>query len=180
MTPPSSGSAASGTAPRRFRVVPAAYVLLLREDEVLLQLRRGTGYMDGFWACAAAGHVEAGEPVQAAAVREALEELGVGIDPSALAPLTSMHRTGANGAWIDERVDWFFSAREWTGEPALQEPEKAAGLRWFPLEDLPEAVVPHERHVLTRFHQGTLELIESYGFVPEQADAQAAAARSGH
>ena len=65
----------------RFRVVPAAYVLLLRPagsgpDEVLLQLRQHTGFMDGHWACAAAGHVEAGESVLAAAVREAAEELG--------------------------------------------------------------------------------------------------------
>ena len=30
---------------------------------MLLQLRRGTGYMDGHWAAAAAGHVEAGESV---------------------------------------------------------------------------------------------------------------------
>ena len=44
----------------RFQVVPAAYVVLRRDDEVLLQLRRGTGYMDGYWACAAAGHVERG------------------------------------------------------------------------------------------------------------------------
>jgi hypothetical protein len=42
----------------RFRVVPAAYVVFRREHDgrtqVLLQLRRGTGYMDGFWATAAA------------------------------------------------------------------------------------------------------------------------------
>jgi 8-oxo-dGTP diphosphatase len=45
----------------RFRVVPAAYVFLLRAgipesgaDEVLLQLRQNTGYMDGHWAAAAA------------------------------------------------------------------------------------------------------------------------------
>ena len=47
----------------RFQVVPAAYVVLRRSDigdEVLLQLREGTGYMDGHCATAAAGHVEAG------------------------------------------------------------------------------------------------------------------------
>ena len=48
--------------PDRFVVVPAAYVFLLRDGasgvEVLLQLRRNTGYMDEHWAAAAAGHVE--------------------------------------------------------------------------------------------------------------------------
>ena len=40
-----------------FSVVPAAFVLLLRDGKVLLQLRQNTGFMDGHWACAAAGHV---------------------------------------------------------------------------------------------------------------------------
>ena len=49
----------------RYRVVPAAYVLLLQADDdggerVLLQVRQGRGFMDGYWACGAAGHVEAG------------------------------------------------------------------------------------------------------------------------
>lgn len=67
----------------RFVVVPAAYVFLVRPDptsrgrEVLLQLRRGTGFMDGHWAAAVAGHVERGETVFAAACREAAEEIGV-------------------------------------------------------------------------------------------------------
>ncbi|MGH3446485.1 MAG: NUDIX domain-containing protein, partial [Nocardioidaceae bacterium] len=63
----------------RFRVVPAAYVVLRRDDEVLLQLRQNTGYMDDHWAAAAAGHVELGETVQEAAVRETAEELGIAI-----------------------------------------------------------------------------------------------------
>jgi 8-oxo-dGTP pyrophosphatase MutT (NUDIX family) len=43
----------------RFQVIPAAYVVLQRAGQVLLQLRSGTGYRDGHWACAATGHVEA-------------------------------------------------------------------------------------------------------------------------
>ena len=61
----------------RFQVVPAAYVFLLRGSEVLLQLRQNTGYRDGHWAAAAAGHVEHGESVLVAAVREAEEEIGL-------------------------------------------------------------------------------------------------------
>ena len=103
-----------------FAVVPAAYVLFLRDTpsgaaEVLLQLREGTGYMDGYWAAAAAGHVERGESVFDAAAREVTEELGVtGVH---LAPLCAMHRTGATGDPVDERVDYFLRADAWTGEP---------------------------------------------------------------
>jgi 8-oxo-dGTP diphosphatase len=152
----------------RFRVVPAAYVLLLRrtgrDAEVLLQLRHGTGYRDGHWAASAAGHVEADESVLAAACREAAEEVGVQIDPADLEPLTAMHRTHANHDPIDERVDFFFACRRWAGEPRLLEAAKAADLGWFPLAALPEPVVPHERHVLDALHHGALPAITTYGF----------------
>jgi 8-oxo-dGTP diphosphatase len=152
----------------RFRVVPAAYVLLLRStdrgDEVLLQLRRNTGYRDEHWAAAAAGHVEADESVHAAACREAAEEVGVTIVPADLVPLTAMHRTHRNQDPIDERVDFFFTCRRWTGEPELKEAAKAAEMRWYPLDDLPDPVVPHERFVLDGLRTGDLPAITVYGF----------------
>ena len=142
-----------------FALVPAVYLLLLRRArgtvprsgraEVLLQLRRGTGYMDGHWACGAAGHVEAGESVLDAAVREAREEIGVVVDPRALEPLTAMHRSNdVGGAALEQRVDFFFALRRWEGEPVVREPARTGGLAWCPLAGLPEPVPPHERAVL--------------------------------
>jgi 8-oxo-dGTP pyrophosphatase MutT (NUDIX family) len=152
----------------RFRVVPAAYVVFRRErdghHQVLLQLRRGTGYMDGFWATAAAGHVEEDESVLEAACREAAEELSVTVHPDDLVPLTAMHRTGGNHDPIDERVDFFFELHTWRGDPHLVEEDKAADLRWFPLGALPAPVVPHELFVLDRLREGGLAPIVTYGF----------------
>lgn len=149
----------------RFRVVPAAYVVLRREnDEVLLQLRCGTGYMDGHWALAAAGHVEAAESVLEAATREAAEELGIVIETVDLVPLCAMHRTAANHQPVDERVDFFFACRSWRGEPRLLEADKAAELRWCRLDDLPDPVVPHERFVLDRLRGGGLDAVVTFGF----------------
>lgn len=146
----------------RFTVIPAAYVLLRRADEVLLQLRAGTGYADGHWAAGAAGHVERGESVIQAAVREAREELGVEVAPEDLVFLTVEHRTG-DGAAVDERVDFFFACSRWGGEPRLLEP-KAADLRWFRIDALPDPVVPHERIVLDRWRNGTLGPVTPVGF----------------
>ena len=152
----------------RFSVVPAAYVLLLRAgdrgDEVLLQLRRGTGFMDGHWAAGAAGHVEEGESVFAAACREAAEELGVVVAPDALTPVTVMHRTRSNHSPIDERVDFFFTVRRWSGRAVGAEPARIAGLGWYALDDLPEPVVPHERIVLDGLRAGTLPAVVAHGF----------------
>lgn len=160
-----------------FTLVPAAYVYLLRPTpdapagrtgstsepgsrsgsvsvsaatQVLLQLRRNTGYMDGHWACGASGHVEAAESVVETVLRETREELGVSVAAADLSPLTAMHRTNdLGGAALEQRIDMFFTLRAWEGAPVVREPTKNAGLRWFPLADLPEPVPPHERYVLT-------------------------------
>ncbi|ACQ80648.1 NUDIX hydrolase [Beutenbergia cavernae DSM 12333] len=157
-------------APTRFSLVPAAYLALLRDGdggtEVLLQLRQGTGYMDGYWACAAAGHVEAGESVLAAAVRETAEELGVVVAPSDLEPLTAMHRTDTD-APDDQRIDMFFACRRWSGEPRIVEPQKAADLAWWPLAALPDPVVPHELAVLERLRDASLSTVMTFGFADD-------------
>lgn len=142
-----------------FSLVPASYVYLLRgsgpDTEVLLQLRQGTPYMSGHWAAAAAGHVERGETAWDAARREALEELGVG--DVALEFAFTMQRT-AHADAIDERVDWFFTARSWGGEPRIMEPEKCAAIDWFPLAALPEPTVPHEAYALSQLGSGAAYL----------------------
>jgi 8-oxo-dGTP pyrophosphatase MutT (NUDIX family) len=148
----------------RFRVVPAAYVVLRQGTEVLLQLRSGTGYRDGYWACAAAGHVEAGESVVEAALREAREEIGVRISPADLVPLCAMHRTNGTGTPVDERVDFFFTCTRFEGSPRLLEEHKAADLRWFDLAALPDPVVPHERRVLDLLREGQVPAILTEGF----------------
>ncbi|GAA1811596.1 NUDIX domain-containing protein [Nesterenkonia flava] len=120
--------------------------------------------MDGYWSAGAAGHVEAGESVLQAAVREAREELGVIIHEEDLRPLTVMHRTVGNGKPTDERADFFFAAHRWQGEPQIQEPEKAAALQWADPMALPEPVVPHEEFVLHHWARHTLETVTTYGF----------------
>lgn len=152
----------------RFQVIPAAYVLCLRSGqdgtEVLLQFRQNTGYRDDHWACAAAGHIESGESARQTAVREAREELGIRIAPEDLVPLTAMHRTHGNGRAIDERADFFFSCYTWGGSPRVMETAKAADLGWYPLQSLPEPVVPHEKQVLHLLHDGDVPAFTTFGF----------------
>lgn len=151
-------------APARFAVIPAVYVYLLRADRVLLQLRSGTGHMDGTWAAGAAGHIEHGETAAVAAIREAEEELGVALGDHDLTPLTVMQRTDGTAAPIEQRVDWFYAASSWSGAPRIREASKCAGLEWFSVHDLPTAMPPYERIVLEGLAGGSLPPITSYGF----------------
>ena len=156
----------------RFALVLAAYLVLRRETgegrrEVLLQLRRGTAYMDGWWACGAAGHVEQGETVLQGAAREAREELGIEVLPEDLDLVATVQRTcpvPPAHRELGERIDVFFTATRWAGEPTVQEPDKAGELRWWPLDELPERVVPHERAALASVAAGGRGTFHALGF----------------
>lgn len=151
----------------RHALVPASYVYLRRGDEVLLQQRANTGYMDGHWAAGAAGHVELGETSEGAAVREAREELGVVIAPEDLTFVTVMERTSGTDDPVEQRVDWFWTARRWGGEPTLMEPGKSASLRWWPLDALPRPMPDYERLVLELLATpagATRSPVTSFGF----------------
>ena len=141
----------------RTLLVAAAYLVLRRRsttgDEVLLQLRRGTGYRDEHWATLA-GHVDPGESVHEAACREAAEEAGVVVRSADLRPLTAVHRFERGGPAVEQRLDVFFEADRWDGEPALLEANRAAAMGWYPLDALPDPVVPHERMVLDALAHG--------------------------
>lgn len=147
----------------RFSLIPAAYVALVRDGEVLLQQRRNTGYMDEHWTFSAAGHVERGESVYAAAVREALEELGVRLAEADLEPICTVHRRQAESE-RGQRVDFFFSTQTWAGEPVVREPDRSGGLRWAPLSALPEPLVPVDALALEMLRTGERKAIVHWGF----------------
>ena len=131
---------------------PVAVHLFFERDNSLLLLRRyNTGWRDGEYSVPA-GHVEQGETVTQAAVREAWEEVGLRLDPAALEVVHVMHRAGDDGAGRqrpeDERIDFFLRVRTWAGEPVNAEPEKCDDLRWCELDELPENVVSYVRHAL--------------------------------
>jgi 8-oxo-dGTP pyrophosphatase MutT (NUDIX family) len=134
----------------------AVHVLLIRDGQVLLLQRANTGYEDGNYSVIA-GHVERGERIVDAAVREAREEAGIDIDPTQLTIAGVMHRRAD-----DERIDFFVTARRWRGEVRNAEPEKCGGLRWCSLDALPTNVVPYVRRALELSADGPW--IEAFGW----------------
>ncbi|WP_043718649.1 NUDIX hydrolase [Nocardia asiatica] len=121
------------------RHVVDVHVLLLRGAELLLSRRRSADEFDGLWHLPA-GKLEAGESALAAAVREAGEEIGVAIDQ---ADLLHVHTAHVVGSGREARVGLFFETRRWSGEPVNREPDKSYELRWFPIGDLPETLIPY-------------------------------------
>jgi ADP-ribose pyrophosphatase YjhB (NUDIX family) len=80
------------------------------------------------------GHLEAGESVVDTAVREAREEIGVAVRPE---DLTFAHVSHL----APERVNVFFVAEKWAGEPYNAEPHKCSEIAWWPLRELPPGML---------------------------------------
>jgi mutator protein MutT len=123
--------------------IPAGvHVVCEREGCILLMRRAGTGFFDGLYSLPG-GHVEAGESVVQAAVREMREETGLRIEPHDLAWMGVVHRLSDTN-----RIDFFLCAQQWDGEPAIREPGKCDRLEWFRADALPDLVVPYVREAL--------------------------------
>jgi 8-oxo-dGTP diphosphatase len=123
----------------RWTVIPAVYLILEKDSKILLMRRHNTGYQDGNYSLPA-GHLDGGEPATLALTREAKEEIGIDLDVSELELLHTMHRIAEEGN--HERLDLYFRAKKWQGEPTNMEPHKCDELRWVSRTDLPENVIP--------------------------------------
>ena len=84
----------------RNKVPVAVHLFFFQDNKILLLRRFNTGYEDGSYGVVA-GHVDAGETVTQAAVREAREEVGVILEPADLQIVHVMNRKSE-----DERIDF--------------------------------------------------------------------------
>ncbi|MGF0173202.1 NUDIX hydrolase [Streptomyces sp. Marseille-Q5077] len=126
------------------------HLILQWDENVLLGLRKGTGWRDGHFHVPA-GTLEEGETATAGAVREAAEELGLVLREEDLELVHTVHHwTGED----DPRLHLFFRVNRWAGHPVNTEPHKCAGLDWYPLDDLPRPMVDFTEVALRLFRQG--------------------------
>jgi len=133
----------------RYKIIPSVYLILKREEQVLLARRCNTGYEDGKYGLVA-GHAEEGETLAEALTREVYEEAGVVLDQKNVALTLTMHR------WCGDhqRLDFFFTATGFDGEPRINEPDKCDGMRWFPADRLPENTVAYIRQAIECWREG--------------------------
>lgn len=119
----------------------AAFVFLEKDGKFFYLRRLNTGWNDGKWTLPS-GHVEKGESVKAASLREAEEEVGVKIDQ---ADLTFLYVHYVH----DIYTNFYFKAEKWEGEPVLNEPKKCSEVGWFKKDSLPEDIIRHVKEMIT-------------------------------
>ncbi|MBI2459783.1 MAG: NUDIX domain-containing protein [Parcubacteria group bacterium] len=127
----------------RFKIIPACYLILIKNGQTLLLRRYNTGYEDGSYSLVA-GHLDGQETFRQAMAREAKEEAGIILNPDVLKVVHVMHRLSIpDEPQLRERIDVFMTANEWAGEPLNLEPDKCDDLRWFNSDNLPENIIPY-------------------------------------
>ncbi|MFH0890894.1 MAG: NUDIX domain-containing protein [Candidatus Liptonbacteria bacterium] len=144
---------------QRFKIVTAVHTILVKDGKILLARRINTGWQDGMYHIPG-GHVDGGETMANAVIREAKEELGIAIDPTGMKLGHVMHRApaGEDG----EYLDLFFIVKKWEGEPKINEPERCDDLNWFEPNSLPENIIPHIRKSIEAVFSG--ETYSEYGW----------------
>ncbi|KZM72303.1 NUDIX hydrolase [Nocardia terpenica] len=132
------------------------HLLLVRDDQIFLARRANTGYADGLWNLPS-GKLDPGEDLIAAVMREANEEVGLELERPAMQLATVVHKHAPDGP---ARVGTFFLATRWVGEPRNAEPHKCSEIAWFPIDELPDDVVPYSRAGIEQWRRG-----ESFGLL---------------
>lgn len=135
---------------QRFKMIASSYLFLIRNGQILLSRRFQTGYEDGKYSVPA-GHLEDGETLTQALVREVSEEIGLVLDEGAVRLVHVMHRREE-----DIRLDIFFTIDKWSGEPKNMEPEKCDDLSWFQLDRLPKNTIPYIRTAIKAHLDGRI------------------------
>ena len=109
--------------------------------------RANTGWADGLLTVPA-GHVDRGEGVLEAAVKEVREEAGVLVKAS---DLEFVHTDYLH----DEYTNFYFKTKKWTGEPKMGEPELASEVQWLDKDNLPEDIIPQLKNLFKQMQAGS-------------------------
>lgn len=123
----------------RYQSKIAVYLVLTRltnqGKEILFQRRYNTGYMDGKYEISCSGHLEKGESLSMAMVREAKEELGIEIQEK------DLQLVFVNHSYKEDYMQIYFTTQKYKGSPQIIEKNKCDDLRWFNINNLPDNIM---------------------------------------
>lgn len=144
--------------PERFTLLSAvALILLDKNNNILLLRRHGTGFYDGYYSMVA-GCKDADETLIDAVIREAQEEANIILKPEWLRLASVTHRKNAHRpgekADTSEAIDFVFISTQWEGVIVNNEPHKHDELRFFPVTQLPQPMLPFAQLSIENALQG--------------------------
>jgi ADP-ribose pyrophosphatase YjhB (NUDIX family) len=121
----------------QFKIYIAAYLVLEKDEKILLLKRANTGFQDGKYSLVS-GHFDGNETAEECIIREAKEEVNIALELKNLTIAHTMHRFSFDREYIDVYITY----DKWSGEIKNLEPKKCDDLSWFPINSLPDNTIP--------------------------------------
>lgn len=141
----------------RFSLRCAVFLILIKDDKILLSRRFNTGHEDGNYSLIA-GHLDGNESATIALSRESLEEAGIEVNPNDLNLVHTMHDL-VDGV---EYINLFFKTDTWKENPTILEPDKCDDLSWFPFDHLPKNTINYIKQAIENIKDK--EIYSEFGF----------------
>lgn len=139
-----------------FSVKITVGLILIKDNKVLMLRRKNTGYMDGMYAFVA-GHVERGESLKQAMIREAKEEAGIILKEEDLEYVCAIRKKSH-----EEYINFFFRAENYDGVPHIIEKEKCDVMKWIDMDSIPENSIDAEKRAIFNMSNGIV--MDEYEF----------------
>jgi len=132
-------------------LLPYVLALIINEkNEVLLEHRKNTEWFPDYYGLVG-GKIDAMESAKAALVREMSEEIGIIVASEDVEFAHVIHFLG-----VDNKpcVAFFYTVRAWQGDIYNLEKDKHDYLLWFPLDKLPDKMIPRHKKALQFIAKG--------------------------
>ncbi len=146
----------------RHKVRCAVFLMITKEENgteyILLQRRFNTGLLDGQYDVSCSGHLEKGETLIEAMIRETKEEIGVDVKREDLRYSSTIHANFSDAEYILVA----FTTNKYHGIPSIMEPDKCDELKWFDINNLPETLADTRKIMIDNYKKHNL--YSEYGF----------------
>ena len=145
----------------------AVHLVLLDDNKILIQKRKGSKLWPGFYALPA-GHIDEGENQYEALVREAKEELNIVLEPKDILKEYVVLRRNhfkIDGKLLEPYIDYYFEITKYTGIPEILEKDKCEELIWCNINDLPEPFINYEGDFLENKKMKNYDCLEDGAYV---------------
>lgn len=146
----------------RYTLRCAVFLILTKiengKEYILLQRRFNTGILDGKYDVSCSGHLEKGETVAEAMIRETKEEIGITINKDDLKYSSTIHAKFDDSEYLLIS----FSSNKFIGNPKIMEIDKCDDLKWFYINDLPENIADTRKLMIDNYKNNNN--YSEYGF----------------
>ena len=127
----------------RFKQILTIHLILInKNNQVLLQRRCNTGYMDNMYAFVS-GHLEPKESLLQGVIRESKEEVNVQLEADKVKFVCFIRRASDNNY-----INSYFAYKDFDGDVINMEPEKCSELKWFDIDKLPDNIIPNDKRAI--------------------------------